>query len=225
MASTELRKNGSSLKGVPDKQVRALMEYIASGYGSMTKACIAAGYSKSCAATMGMRILKRKEVVAFVGKFRREQSEKFEIQAHEVLRHLCSGATRSGKGFFNDRGILHSDIQDLPDDITDAIDGIKQKVRRYTREDGSEVTEVETELKLMSKASCLDMCMKHKGLFSSEKLDIDLKAETINWDKFTEVRARVPNPVQARIEAEEAKTLEVTHKKTKAKPKGKPGEA
>ena len=92
MASTELRKNGTNVKRLTDKQVRFVLEYLTDYNG--TRSAIAAGYNKNRAAPTACDLLKNPKVKALVGKLRREQAERFQIQADEVLRHLASGATR-----------------------------------------------------------------------------------------------------------------------------------
>ncbi len=179
MASTELRKNGVNLKRLSDKMVRFAMAYMI--HMNSTQAAIDAGYAKSSAHVRGCLLLKDPRMKALIGKLRREDKEKFEIERWEIIKQLHSGATRSGKGFVNDKGVIHTNLNDLPDEITDAIDGFKQKVRKYTLPDGTDVEEVETELKLMSKASCLDMAMKHKGLFATEEVKHTL---ALDWDQL-----------------------------------------
>ena len=181
MGSTELRKRGADISKLPDKQRRFCLEYLQDYNG--TQAAIRAGYSRKTASVLANKILKKPAVKRFLGKFERESQEQFELERNEILRHLAACATRDGKMFVNDRGVLHGNLNDLPDEVTAAIDSIKQKVRTYTTQDGEEVTEVETELKLVSKAAALDMAMKHKGLFAAEKHDHSHQI-SINWDEI-----------------------------------------
>ena len=168
-----MRKNGVSLKRLSDKQIRFVFAYLMEYNAS--KAAIEAGYSKNSAQPMGAKLLKNPKIKALIGKLRKQDCEKFTIQRYEILEHLHAGATRNGKSFVNDKGVIHSNLNDLPDEVTRSIDGLKQKTKTYTQQDGTEVTEVETELKLMSKAACLDMAMKHKGLFAAAEVEMKVK--------------------------------------------------
>jgi hypothetical protein len=62
-------------------------------------------------------------------------------------------------------------VHDLPDAITQSIDGVKQKCN-YTERDGTEYIEVQTELKLVGKAQSWDMLMKHFGGYAPEKHEV-----------------------------------------------------
>lgn len=173
MGSTELRKNGVNLKRLSDKMVRFCFAYMI--HMNATQAAIDAGYGVKGASVMGARLLKNPKVKALIGNLRKKDCEKFTIERHKILQHLASGALRDGRDFVDDKGVIHTNLRDLPEDITRAIDGIKQKVRTRTTRDGEEIVEVETELKLMSKAACLDLAMRHKGLFATQEVDLKVK--------------------------------------------------
>jgi len=92
------------------------------------------------------------------------------VRCREILKQLAYCATRSGADFIDDKGNLR-EIQELPERAQQAIDGIKQKKKRYVDINGNEVEETHTELKLVSKASAINMAMQHKGLFSPTQVD------------------------------------------------------
>ena len=199
MGVTELRKNGANLDRINDKMRHFALEYSVSYNG--TEAAIRAGYSKRTAGVMAVRLLKHPVIKAFLGKQARLDQEKFEIQREEILRNLAACATRDGKDFVDEKGRLlltSQNINDLPLSITCAVDSIKQKRKTYLLEDGTEVEELETELKLVSKAAALDMCMKHKGLFAAEKTE---QVISIDWDSLAN-RAIDLDPIQQRLESE-----------------------
>ena len=110
----------------------------------------------------------------------RRDIEEFEIQRHEILWNLWACAVRNGKQFVDERGkllITSQNINDLPDEVTAAIDSIKQRRKVFHLEDGSEVEEIQTEVKLVPKAAALEMAMKHKGLFAAEKTDVKVSLD------------------------------------------------
>ena len=206
MGTTEMRKNGADLNRLNDKMRHFALEYSVSHNG--TDAAKRAGYSKKTAGVMAVRILKHPVIKAFLGKIERESQEKFEIERNDILRNLAACATRDGKDFVDDDGRLlltSQNIKDLPSSITCAIDGIKQKRKTYRMEDGTEVEELETELKLVSKASALDMCMKHKGLFAAEKKEEVIR---LDWDSiFAGGNTITVDPTQERLQEEKTKLL------------------
>lgn len=201
MGSTELRKNGSNLKKMTDKERAFCLEYMVDYQG--TRSVIAAGYSKKGASVMAIKLLKRSHIKAYLGKAQRLQREERKVDSDEILDHLVSCVTRDGKDFVDEHGKLRVNMNELPDNVTRAVDGIKQKRKVYTYEDGTTVEEIETELKLVPKAAALDMAMKHKGLFAPEEHKV--LSTTVDWDKLLEAGERgngYVDPIEARIEAE-----------------------
>ena len=77
-----------------------------------------------------------------VGKYHRETRERLQVEAAEILEQLVYCATRSGADFCDEDGRLIQNVHDMPVRAQQAIDGIKQKVRKLTYEDGTEVEEV-----------------------------------------------------------------------------------
>lgn len=195
MSSTEVRIRGADLNKMRDLEMRFCLHYVVCWVGA--EAVRLAGYKCKHPDKMAVKILKRPHIKAYIGKIKRLDCKKFELKRHEILEHLASGALRDGKMFVNDKGVIHSNLNDLPDDVTRAIDSIKQKIKTHVLSDGTEVVEVETELKLMPKATCLDMAMKHKGLFAAEQVDHHF---TFNLDELYEDQSDTidVDPVQMR---------------------------
>jgi len=148
-----------------------------SAHQNATRAAKDAGYKHPHVA--GCKLLKHPLVKRYLGKLEQETQERFEATKEEIIEHLSHCATRDAKQLFDENGILvlnhqvingeveGSTIHDLPEQITVAIDSVKQKVRRWV-EGEDEIEEVETELRLVSKASAIEMAMKHKGLFAPD---------------------------------------------------------
>lgn len=170
-------KTSVNAEGLTDKQRRFVVEYLVDYNGQ--RAAKAAGYgAPAVRACKLLRDLKVKKVLAALEKRRVQRCE---VRREEVLEQLRRGVTRDSRDLFDADGTLilshrlirgkvkGKTIHDLPPEVTSLIDGVKQKTRRYTTEDGIEVVEVETELKFASKAVFIDMAMKYRGLFAPEK--------------------------------------------------------
>lgn len=169
MKKIEMRKDRADLRGLKDKMIRFCFAFLV--HSNQTQAAIDAGYSEKTAHNMGCRLMKNPKIKAFIEKVHKQDRKKFEVDRYEVLEHLVACVTRDGKDFVDDQGRLMIDnLNDLPDRVTKAIDGIKQKRKVYSLPDGTEVEETETELKLVPKAVAIRMAMEHKGLFAAQEV-------------------------------------------------------
>jgi len=209
MGAVGLKKRGTNPKRMPDRMLRFCFHYLESG--NNTQSAINAGYSKKTAAAMAGKLLKDKRVSAFIGKAQQEMCERLELTAEEVLRQLYFCATRDGKQLCDPNGILvlnhrvvngrvsGTTIHDLPEQITAAIDGVKQKVRRYD-EDGVFIEEVETEIKLVSKGGAIDMALKKMGMYAPTKVQTEVVKT--DWDSLI-VPGRIADSIEDRLIEEE----------------------
>ena len=169
MSSTEMRVRGADLKKMTDLEMRFCLHYVICWVGA--EAVRVAGYKSKNPDVMAAAILKRPHIKAYIGKIKREDHEEFTIKRHEILWHLWACATRNGKQFVDKEGrlLLNSqNINDLPDEVTAAIDGIEQEETYWTDGDGVEHTKLKTKIKLASKVACIDMAMKNKGAYAAE---------------------------------------------------------
>ena len=185
MAVTELRDRGIDLKRVPDQWFKFACAYVLRGCTNGKQAAIEAGYSKKTAAFRAVKILKDPRMKALLGKMLNNQYKEFKLEAAEILWHLWACATRNGKDYVDERGHLlltSQNINDLPDEVTAAIDSIKQKRKVYTTKNGKTVEEIETDIKLVDKGKCIDMAMKHKGLFAPQ--EVHGRLEVFDFDKL-----------------------------------------
>ncbi len=173
-----------------DKEKAFVLGYIV--HYDRTKAVLDAKYkckTRTTASNLGSKLLRKPRVRALINLFQKKTQKKFEIQADEILWHVHACATRDGKQFVDENGVIIGStrivngrvekgirINDLPEEVTSAIDGIKQKRKAYTLEDGTTVEEIETEIKLVPKAAALRMAMEHKGLFAGQQLEVLLMA-------------------------------------------------
>ena len=214
MARTKLSKRGVSLHRLTDKERVFIEEYRKSLDGTAAALVAFNCKSRNSAAALACKVLKRPLVKKALGKLLEDDRRRREVEADEILTHLADCATRNAKLLFDENGILvfthkiingkkkGKTIHDLPDEITNTVDGVKQKVKRYETEDGTVVVEVETELKLVSKASAIDMAMKHEGLYAPNKNLVGVVG--VEWDKLAGVPAEDgEDPVEAVIRREE----------------------
>jgi phage terminase small subunit len=186
VAKTKLIKKEPDLSKLTDKERRFCLEYLVDC--DATRALMAAGYnckSKRMATNLSAKMLKKPHIRKVVGYFEQKSREDCEIRREEVLWNLLCCTNRDGKQFVDETGrligsviledgevVAGKSINDLPDELTTCIDGIKQKRKVTIYEDGSTYEEVTTELKLVPKAAALDMAMKHRGLFEPEKSEV-----------------------------------------------------
>ncbi len=168
---SEIGAHLNSLKS--EKMRRFVLEYPIDNNGKA--AAIRAGYAKSSAAVMAVKLLKHPVVKKILGKQELVSRKRLEIEAAEILEQLVYCATRSGVDYVGDDGKL-LDINDLPVRAQQAIDGIEQ-VDSYDEEGNLKSTKIK--LKLVSKLGSLDLAMKHKGLFAVEKHETKT---LISWD-------------------------------------------
>lgn len=199
-------KNDHDQKDLVDrlsvKEQKFVLEYMLDG--NAARAARAIGYSSGRSTVTGSNILQRPHVKAAIDAIAKKDREAFEIQRWEILWHLAACATRSGKDYVDEKNRL-TPVSELTDAAAAAIDGFKQKVRRYTKDDGTEVEEVDTEVKLVSKAQALDMALRHKGLFAAEKVETTVSVDNQILRRFLQ-EMHVPltldvDPIEQKIQA------------------------
>lgn len=145
-----------------------------------TRAAIDAGFSKKSAYAAGARLLANELVDKEIRALEKKIGDHLKLEAETILAQLFYCATRNGADFIDEDGLVITDIRRLPKRACEAIDAIEQEAFYDVDEDGNEtLRSVKTKLKLVPKATAIDMAMKHKGLFSAERLDVKL---SINWD-------------------------------------------
>lgn len=201
---TELTDKGADINRLTDLQRRFCLEYLQDYNGA--RAARRAGYKGKNCDVIAAKLMRNPIVKAFIGRFEQQSQQDFEISRYEILKHLAACATRNAKQFVDRQGRLLLDgqnINDLPDEVTCAVDTIRQKRRSWMTRDGEEVVEVETEIRLVPKAQAIEMCMKHKGLFAPQQVDVRGGMVTVDWDKLRS-EAEAPDPIEQRLlEAEE----------------------
>lgn len=161
------------------KQLRFVSEYLACM--NPCEAAVKAGYSKP----MGNKLLENKTIARMVEFEDRKTCEKLELSREEILLQLYYCVTRSARDFCDADGKIITDVNLLTDRACNVIDGIEQTVVSYWDADAErEVTEVKTKLKLVPKATAIDMAMKHKGLFAPQQVDVLTSRPTLDWSNL-----------------------------------------
>ena len=174
--SLDVDMRGGVLAKLTVKEKLFVVEYLARC--NAKEAAIRAGYSPKTAKVQGAKLLKKPLIEHAIYNLSGKISKKYELERDEILQQLAYCATRSGADFVDSDGKLVENVLELPERAQQAIDGIKQRVKRYTDPTTGElVEEVQTELKLVGKASAIRMAMEHKGLFApvlhDHKVSID----------------------------------------------------
>lgn len=174
------------------------------------EAAIRAGYSKKSAAKQAAKLLADPRVKSAIDSLGRKLRKKYELKSEDIIEQLYYCVMRNATEYVDQNGIILNgkSIHDLPEKEQQAIDGIDQRVRRFTRKCGccgaeamEQVEDIKTKLKLVPKAPSIELAMKHQGLFSPEqhthKLSIDLEklVDVINVHKNT-----IEGKIQERLE-------------------------
>ncbi|MFZ9343493.1 MAG: terminase small subunit [Candidatus Nanopelagicaceae bacterium] len=187
MGSTDLKKyrlNKHKEAKLTDKERAFIAEYQVD-YNA-TRAAKAAGYSEKTAQVTGAKLLSKPHIARAIGASQQAKIEKLELSAEEVLKQLYYCVTRSAKDFCDEEGKIITDVSKLNARACATIDGIEQDV--YFDNEGNQ--HVKTKLKLVPKASAMDMAMKHKGLFAPTKIE---SKSVLNWDAIVEGVSQLPS--------------------------------
>ncbi len=178
---------------VTGSETRFIAEYLVDYNAS--RAAKAAGYSSTSA---GTKLLAKPLIKQIIAAKERQIVKKLELTSEEVLKQLYFAATRSAADFCDSTGKIITNIHLLDERAQNTIDGIEQTV--FIDAEGNET--IKTKLKLVPKATAIDLAMKHKGLFASTKFEGEVK-HTLNWgdmakplekDTADEIEELINNP-------------------------------
>tara|TARA_R110002096_G_C14612162_1_gene723504 strand:- start:1202 stop:1792 length:591 start_codon:yes stop_codon:yes gene_type:complete len=180
-----------------DKERHFVMVYCV--HHNASDAARQAGYASPGSAAA--KLLKRPHVMRAIGRAEAIMVENLGIDAEEVLYQLWCCLTRSLSDFTDETGKIITDVRNLTPRARHAVDSVKQKVTRKRNIDGTTTETIENELKLVPKASAIQMAMQHKGLFAPEKVQ---EIKGLDWDTMYQdgsKRADIDDPIEARIAA------------------------
>lgn len=134
-----------------------------------TQAAIRAGYSERTAHAQGSRLLKNVEVSALVQQGMAERAERTAITQDRVLEELAVvGFSNVWDYQIDEDGNVALDPAARPESIR-AVASIKRKRRTIPREDGDDIIEVETEIRLWDKPGVLRLAGQHLGMFTEKR--------------------------------------------------------
>jgi len=172
------------------RQERFVVEYATIGNGR--QAAINAGYSEKIAAVMSCRLLKNSLVVAALTKIKKKDERKLEITRETVLMELAKGLFRDPVGMENAEGFVVTSLKDIPPELRSIIDGFE--VTQQLDEDGTPYSQ-KIKVKLVPKASVIDMGMKHLGAYAAEK---SVTKVSLDWDSMHD-RSPIIDPAETEI--------------------------
>jgi phage terminase small subunit len=152
-----------------DKQKRFAEEYLISL--NATAAAARAGYSDP---NYGRQILTIPNVLDYIEKLQKEQSERAQVTADRVINEFAKlGFSNIKKYHFNDWSL--KPLDELEEVDTACIQSVKTTVNEGASKDGEVLWKKTTvELKMHSKQAALDSLAKHTGIY---KADNQQKAE------------------------------------------------
>lgn len=185
------RKRGSNLSSLTDQQEIFVRELLADDLFSTTEAARRAGYKNPSQAAN--KLLKNPVIQAALGKRQYERSQRLEIEGDRILQEVAACALRDPLDLCDEQGrIMIDDLSKIPERMRRAIDGIK--VKQHTNKEG-EVTQT-IELRLVPKATMLELAMKHLGLLSPTQHEVK---HSLDWDSLYGEDTGVPDAIEARI--------------------------
>ena len=179
------------------KQERFLIEYATIGNGR--QAAINAGFSPTIAAKEACKILKKPEAISLLNSIKEKDEKKLELTREKVLRELANGLFRDPVGMEGSDGFVVTKLSDIPKELRTIIDGFK--VTQIFGKKGDVVGQ-KIEVKLVSKASVIDMGMKHLGAYAAEKQENKV---SIDWDALYGRRSIIDPAEEAIKQIEESK--------------------
>ena len=175
------------------------------------RAAAEAGYKSPKVA--GQKLLKHRDVVRALSVRQTYDAKKNELKKQRIIEELALCVLRDPVDLVDEKGLFHSDLRKIPENIRRCID--KFEVEQHVNPRTGKVTQT-IKVSLTSKLAAIDMAMRHKGLFAPEESNVNLKVP-IDWDSLLRAGAAVmsgkDDPVQRRLDNPTApppkKTVEI----------------
>lgn len=168
------------------------------------KAAIRAGYKPSAAAAMAVRLLNRKDIKAALGKESKQHHDENYLTADNIILQLAYITTRDIREFVDEHGEMIP-LNKLHDRAAACVDGFDQEITIYTDEHGTTKT-VKNKVKLVSKATAIDMAMRYRGLFApTETKNENTTVVQFDYNKLFMPPDMSDDPVEAAMKALEDK--------------------
>ena len=182
MAKTPKFKKAANDNDLNDRQHLFVLEYVKTL--DAKKAAIAAGYKERHADVQGAKLMANPLVVRSVGAELHKLHTSKSLTNEMVIQQLVYALTRTSDDFIDeDTGLVVSDLRKLSERGKAMVEGIKQKVKTWTDSEGNVTTEVENDIKFVSKAGAIDLAMRHKGLIQTSNQAQEVKV-TVNLNDF-----------------------------------------
>jgi phage terminase small subunit len=167
-------------KLLSERQERFVVEFATTA--NSRQAALNAGYSKKVASVMACRLLKNPAVVAALNRIKSKDEKKLELTRERVLAELSKGLFRDPAGMENGQGFVVTSLRDIPAELRTIIDGFEVTQQMGDDGEGNYVPiSQKIKVKLVPKASVIDMGMKHLGAYAAEKQETKV---SLDWDQL-----------------------------------------
>lgn len=134
-----------------------------------TQAAIRAGYSLRTARSIGAENLTKPDISTAIREAQDARSARTQVTQDRILEELAVvGFSNVWDYQIDEQGNVALDANARPESIR-AVASIKRKRRTIPREDGDDIVEVETEIRLWDKPGVLRLAGQHLGMFTDKK--------------------------------------------------------
>lgn len=172
--TTELRERAYGENQLTDKE-RSFCTHYVSHY-NIAKAAREAGYSGKTAKQMGQKLIKKSNVVSYIGKLQSQALEDVELSLPSIMQELAYAVKRNLDDFTDDEGFLIVDPRKMSTRAKACVDGIKAK--QYLDQDGN-ISSQEIEFKLVPKFPAIQLALRRLE-------DVKEYQKSIDWDSMYE---------------------------------------
>ena len=145
------------------KQLVFCKQYVLLNDGA--KAAAAAGYSAKSRAVQAVKLLEMPAVKREIGKLRAKQNKEYKEQLDNAMEQLFYCLTRQGTDLVDSETDEILPLHEMPQRVNAAIDGYEQEVTYNKLGDRT----VKKKIKLVSKATAIEMALKIQGAYAPEK--------------------------------------------------------
>lgn len=197
------RKKAISVNKLTVSEQKFVMELLAAGDWNISAAVRKAYPRVKNPSQYGQKLMERPRIKAILGKIVNDDMERLELKREDVLLQLWYCLTRSATDFIDEDGSLR-DIHDMGHRAQGCIDGID--IDEFIDNETGEITKRKTKLRLVPKASAIDMAMKHLGLNAPEQHEHVIGSVQQALDRLS-----APPPIdeaEVLLEQEEQRLLE-----------------
>lgn len=159
----KMLKSEIARKALTSKQSAFVKQYVL--LRCATQAAKAAGYSVKRAAHEGRELLEHPAVRREIGKKMAVLAKQYEVELKVAMQELFHGLTRRGTDLVDEKTGCMLPLHEMPERINASIDGYEEEVT--VDKAGKPV--VKRKVKLVSKATMIDMAFKLMGSYAPEK--------------------------------------------------------